>query len=40
MREADFGPVDKAITDGFDEDERVVEAGVEYYALGLLLSLC
>jgi len=34
---ADFGAVDEAIADGFEEDEGVVEARVEDYALELLL---
>lgn len=29
MREADFGAIDQAIADGFDEYERVVVLGVE-----------
>ena len=27
--EADFGAVDEAIADGFEEDEGIMEAGVE-----------
>ncbi len=40
MGEADFGAVDEAIADGFEEDERVVEARVEDYTFELLLLWC
>jgi len=37
---ADFGAVDEAIADGFEEDEGVVEARVKDYAFELLLLWC
>ena len=37
MGEADFGAVDEAIADGFEEDEGVVVGGVEEDLFYLLL---
>jgi len=39
MREADFGAVDEAIADGFDEDEGFVVLGVEDDSFELVLAL-
>lgn len=44
MWEADFDTVDEAISDGFEEDERLVVLWVEdnplEFALKVLLSVC
>jgi len=37
VREADFGAVDEAIADGFEEDEGLVVFGVEDEFLELVL---